>query len=193
MKNKILKISIIMVLLLTLVSTNFIYLGASVISYANDNTKTNHPNIEFTVAMKDSSTLSMKVNVKKEGYFNGSITLENEYLKLKETSNNTIQKIEGNTITLNQINAGDKAEIEIKVEPNKQEMIDFGLLKDFSKVSLKGIYKDSTQKDRKIEATREIEIPLANKTTVDDVQNKMDVITNKVVNVNGEEKEYYNF
>ena len=37
MKNKIFKISVVLLLIMTLTMTNFIFLGSSIISYAADN------------------------------------------------------------------------------------------------------------------------------------------------------------
>ena len=42
MKNKIFKISIILVMILTMTMTNFIFVGKNLISYAVDNITTNH-------------------------------------------------------------------------------------------------------------------------------------------------------
>lgn len=41
MKNKVLKISVAVLLIMTLTMTNFIFLGASFVSYAADNISTN--------------------------------------------------------------------------------------------------------------------------------------------------------
>ena len=54
MKNKIFKISVAIMLIMTLTMTNFIFLGASLVSYAADNASTNNKNIEFSAFFKDS-------------------------------------------------------------------------------------------------------------------------------------------
>lgn len=193
MKNKIFKTTVIILLLLTLTATNFIFLGSSVVSYAMDNVKTNHQNIEFSAYLKDSRTLKIDVNVKREGYFNGQIELNSENFKLKEVENNSIYEMKENTIILNQINAGEKAEMEIDVEPVREELFDLGLLKAECELNLKGTYKDSTQKDRKIEATRELEIALENNAKQEEIQNDIQILTNKVVEVAGNRKRVVQF
>ena len=55
MKNKVLKMSIIILLIMTLTMTNFVFLGSSLISYAADTISTNHENIEFDAYFKDSN------------------------------------------------------------------------------------------------------------------------------------------
>ena len=86
MKSKILKIITIIMLLITLTMGNFCYVGASIISYAAENTATNHKNIEFAANFKDDETLVMQIRVEKEGYFNGSITLGNSNFKFKNAN-----------------------------------------------------------------------------------------------------------
>lgn len=101
MKNKVFKISVILVMILTMTMTNFIFVGSTLISYAADAQATNHKNVEFKAYFKDKegreiTTLEKEVNqeeaflylcidVKKEGYFNGQIQLESSNFTLKET------------------------------------------------------------------------------------------------------------
>lgn len=188
MKSKILKTITIIMLLATLTMSNFCYVGASIISYAAENTATNHKNIEFAANLKDENTLLMQVNVEKEGYFNGKITLENSNFKFKNASGSYVYETNENTITLNQINAGEIAEIEIEIEPIQNEIFDIGLLNMESKINLNGIYKDSTEKDRKIEATRKVERKYVEKNNNETVENTIEVITNKIMTIDGENK-----
>ena len=109
MKGKIIKLITVMLLLVTLTTINFIYVGASFVSLAAEEISTNHKNIDFTSTLKSESLLTLSVTVKNEGYFNGEITLENSNFKLKNTSSEYVNKIEENKITLNQINAGTTA------------------------------------------------------------------------------------
>ena len=53
MKSKMLKISVVIALIITLTMTNFIFLGSSLISYAADDVTTNHENIEFSAYFKN--------------------------------------------------------------------------------------------------------------------------------------------
>ena len=53
MKGKILKISVTIILLMTLTLANFIFVGSNIVSYAMDGIATNHKNIEFEAYFKD--------------------------------------------------------------------------------------------------------------------------------------------
>ena len=130
MKNKILKISMIILLIMTLTLTNFIFVGSSLISYAASTIETNNRNVEFdayfvngnnqAISSIDMSNqediyLYMQINVKQEGYFNGKVTIEDSNFSLKDTDSNYINKIEGNIITFNQINANTIADAKVKI------------------------------------------------------------------------------
>ncbi len=93
---------------------------------------TNNKNVEFmayfkkmnkgnkvsTYSSKTTDTdlkLYLSVSVKQEGYFNGAITLKNSNFKFKtDLKNDKISDITENSVSLNQINAGDSVELEIK-------------------------------------------------------------------------------
>ena len=188
MKSKIIKIITVMLLLVTLTMINFIYVGVGFVSLAAENISTNHRNIEYTAELKSESLLTLTITVKNEGYFNGEITLENSNFKLKKSTSEYVNKIEGNKITLNQINAGSTASIDVEIEPVKDDSLDAGLLSAESSLKLTGIYRDSTEKDINIEATRKIKLEYAENNNEESVENTAEVITNKVVKVNGEEK-----
>lgn len=204
MKSKVFKISVILVMILTMTMTNFIFVGSSLISYAVDNVATNHQNVEFKAYFKDGegkevttlekvpneeeTFLYLRVNVKKEGYFNGEVTLNNSNFTLKESDSAYVNKIENNTIYLNQINVGAAEEIKVKIEPMKEENFTIGLLDMTSQINVKGIYRDSTQKDITIQSTRELTLKLVENNTSDNVQNEMQVITNKIIEIDGQEK-----
>ena len=53
MKSKILKTSIVILLIMTLTMVNFITIGNSFVSYAAENTSTNHKNVEFRAGFED--------------------------------------------------------------------------------------------------------------------------------------------
>lgn len=206
MKNKIFKTSIILVMILTMTMTNFIFVGNSLISYAlDDGNSTNHNNIEFntyfknekgekvasldTTASNKDATLYLYLNVKQEGYLNGSISLKNgANFKLVASDHQYVEKVENNTIKLYNITAGTSIEIPVKIEPVKEETYQVGLLDVESEISLSGIYKDSSQKDKKINATKSVKLNLVDEITQEDIINEVSIITNKVSNVNGEEK-----
>ena len=118
MSRKILKILTVVLLIALLTMPNFIYVGAGVVSYAESSTATNHQNVDFDAQLKEGDILSLSINVKREGYFNGEISLENSNFTFDiETTNTYINKIESNKIYLNQINAGTDAQIDLKIKP----------------------------------------------------------------------------
>ena len=203
MKNKILKIVTILILIMTLTMTNFIFVGSSLISYAASGVETNHRNIEFDACFVNSNNqeissvdmsneediyLSMQIEVKQEGYFNGRITIEDSNFTLIDSDSSYVNKIEGNTITLNQINAGAKAEIKVKVKINKDEIFNLDNLTKTNIINLEGNYYDSTEKDINIEAKRELELDLVENYTSDNIIDEIEIITNKIAQIDGENK-----
>ena len=188
MKGKIFKILTVLMLIAVLTMINFIYVGTGFISLAAESSSTNHKNIEFTAELKDENILILGVTVKNEGYFNGEITLENSNFKLKNTESEYVNKIEGNKITLNQINAGTTASFDVEIEPVKDDILDIGLLSAVSDLNLTGIYRDSTEKDINIKATREARYEYLENNNEENVENGLDIITNKIFNINGEDK-----
>ena len=209
MKNKILKTSVILVMILSMTMTNFIFVGSSLISYAADEVTTNHKNIEFKAYFKneegkevttleqatnqEETFLYLQIGVKKEGYFNGEITLKNTNFQGKESDSSYVNKIENNTIYLNQINAGTTEEIKVRIEPKKEENFYLGFLNMVNEVELKGIYRDSTQKDISIQANRNIAFKMVENNQKEEVQNELKVITNKMVEIQGEPKRIIQF
>ena len=188
MKRKIMKLVTVMLLLITLTMINFIYVGVGFVSLAAESVSTNHRNIEYTAELKSENLLTLNVTVKNEGYFNGEITLENSNFTLKNSSSEFVNKIEGNKITLNQINAGSTASFDVEIEPVKDDSLDAGLLSAVSELRLTGIYKDSTEKDININATKEVKLDYVESNNEDNIENTMELITNKIVKINGEEK-----
>lgn len=205
MKGKIFKVGIILLVILTMTMTNFIFVSNCLISYALDNISTNNNNVEFGAYFKDDKgnkvvdieksindenmKLYLYLKVKQEGYFNGKVQLEESNFKLKEVENDNINKIEGNTITLNQINAGSEVELEIPIEFEKQEAFDLGLLNMESKINLNGIYRDRSQKDKEIKAEKEVTLKIVPKNeTSENIENSAKVITNKTLQVAGVNK-----
>ena len=206
MKSKVFKISVVLAIILTMTMANFIFVGSSLISYALDsNNNTNNNNVEFNVYFKDEkgehvsdldrvpsnrdTMLYMYLNVKQEGYLNGSISLEEQTnFKLVESDNQYVEKVENNTVQLYNITAGSSVEIPIKIEPIQEENYRVGLLDVESKITLNGIYRDRSEKDKKIKATKTVRLNLVEEAKQEDVINEASIITNKVSNINGEEK-----
>ena len=119
MRKRILKSIIAMALVLTLTMANFIFLGASFVSYAvgtlNQSSDTNNANVKFNAYFKTENgekteiksekisegnmKLYMEVSVQNEGYFNGKVDIlsSNFEIKSQELSEG-INKIDGNQI-----------------------------------------------------------------------------------------------
>lgn len=210
MKQKFLKIVTIVMIIATLTLADFILLGVDVVSYAanavNSDKSTNHKNIEFMAYFKDGEgnkvsdldtvinnnnlKLYFQISVKKEGYFNGSITLGKSNFKFNSKElGSEISNINDNTITLNQINAGDTKEVEVKIDVAKDDNFDLSSIDLNSEILINGTYRDSTQKDIKISSTKNVKLNL---TSPYDNNTKgiltQEVITNKVLNYNGEQR-----
>lgn len=206
MKNKVFKISVVLVIILTMTMTNFIFVGSSLISYAlDDHSNTNINNVEFNTYFKNEkgekvsnidmttsnseSILYLYLNIKQEGYFNGSIHLENgANFKLLESDNQYVKSVENNTVNLYQMTAGTSIEIPIKIEPIKEDSYLASLLDVENKVTIHGIYKDSSQKDKQVNATKTIKLKLVDEITQEDIMNEVTMITNKISNIEGQEK-----
>lgn len=204
MRSKFLKISIVLLLIITLSMYNFIFLGVNLISYAIDDVSTNHKNIEFSAYFKNEAgekintlertnntkelSLYLSVSVKKEGFFNGEIELANSNFDIKESESEYVNKISENRVYLNQLNAGTTAEIELKVTPVEKDIINLNMLNCQSEIKLTGIYRDSTEKDINITANKTVTLNLIEENTNQDVENEVKVITNKILKIDGEDK-----
>ena len=205
MKGKVFKVCIVLMLVLAMTMTNFVFVGSSLISYAFDDISTNNKNVEFGVYFKDDNggqvssieksvysediKLGIHLKVKQQGYFNGKIELQNSNFTLKETQNDYINKIEGNTITLNQINAGSEVELEIPIEIKREEDFNVGLLNMESVIKLNGIYRDSSQKDKEVESSKKVTLKvIPENKTPENIEKTAKIITNKNLQVAGQEK-----
>ena len=204
MKNKVLKISVAVLLIMTLTMTNFIFLGASFVSYAADNISTNNKNIEFNTYFKDENgnktttlertadmndmSLYLAVNVNKEGFFNGEVELTNSNFTIESVNSDLASKISNSKVKINQLNTGATTEIELKIKPVEKDVMGLDLLDNESELKLTGIYRNSSEKDIKIEATRKVNLKLIENTEEKDIKNEMKIITNKVIKVSGEDK-----
>ena len=208
MKEKILKVTTAIALIITLTMANVLVLCDGIVSYAanaiSETKSTSHKNVEFMAYFKDSNgnkvssldektnsedmKMYLQVSVKQNGYFNGQISLKNSNFKFKtDIQNDIVNKIDENNIYLNQINAGTTAQFDVEIEPIENEQFDLGLLTSKTKINLNATYKDRTEKDINVKASREVKLDYAyNKE--DNVEATMDLLTNKIVKVNGEDK-----
>ena len=131
----------------------------------------------------------LQVSVKQNGYFNGQISLKNSNFKFKtDIQNDIVNKIDENNIYLNQINAGDTKEIEVGIEFVKDSEFDLSLISIESKLGLSGIYRDETEKNISITATRTVRLHMVSPYQKGDNILSQEVITNKILNYNGVDK-----
>lgn len=208
MKNKVLKVSMILIIIMTMTLSNFILVGKGFYSYAVEEKTTNHPNVEIETYFKnekgekvnaieitpeEETFLYLRANVKKEGYFNGQVSLKEANFTIKESDSTYIQKIENGIIYFNQIQVGGTEEIKVKIKPIQEENYTINMLKQTSKLEIKGTYRDSTEKDINIQANRELKLNIAQKNTAENMINDLQVITNKIVTIEGKEKRMIQF
>ena len=209
-REDIIKKLVAILLIVALTMVDFALVGTELVSYAVDatmlGTETNNKNVTFDAYFKDENgaaitskeesiankdiKMYIKVAVNNEGYFNGKVNIEESNFKLKnEVKNNNINKIEGNEITLNQINSGEAVEIELGIEAIREDTISSGLLNMISKIGIVGTYRDSKEKDIEIKATREVQLVLGSPYVENEgMKITSEVITNKVYEIEGNQK-----
>ena len=191
-------------MIISLLVSDFIFVGTSLVSYAIDAVTTTSSNVEFTAYFLDSNQaktdkiqkniddgetkLYVDVSVKKEGYFNGQITLNNGNFDLKqEVTSSHVKSIQDNTVTLNQINAGSTITVELGIMPKTTEAI----LNTKTDVKLLGSYVDSKNvtknKSIDIEGTASVELEWKSSSKTElELESKL--LTNSIYKVDGEEK-----
>ena len=206
MKRKVIKKILAILMIITIMSTDFFVLGSNIVSYAAESSNaTNNKNIQFATYFKnsrgekvdtlqtsiksDNLKLFAEITVKNEGYLSeGSLELQNSNFKIKETIlSNSIASIEGNKVNLKQINAGATEVIELDIEPNIGDTLTAETLLKASDLKLMGTYMETSYKGLKIEATRNVSLDLqADQNTSAELTT--DIITNKIFSINDENK-----
>ncbi len=198
-------------MILMIISTDFFLLGSNIISYAvessnsNLNTVTNNKNIEFSTYFKnakgekvDSFQTSIKteklklyaeITVKNEGYLTNTVLeLQNSNFKIKNTIlSNLIASIDGNKVTLKQINAGTTAVIELDIEQSINDTLTQDMLAKESGLKLTGTYMETSYKGLKIEAVKNVTLNLQPDESAS-AELETDIITNKIFSINGTNK-----
>ena len=203
MKKKIISTIIIVLLITSMLLVDFITITSNIIAYATENSGDN--NVEFTAYFKDNEgnktfntektinsediNLCISVEVKKQGYFNGTIELTNNNFKFKQTEVEKIAQITDNTITLNQINVGEKVEFEIGLKPNLENKISLNMLNGENEIKLKGTYTNSEEKQEEITKSQNVKIALtAPNLTEENINLNSEILTNKIYKINNENK-----
>ncbi len=211
MRNKVLKMLISTLLLITLTSANFILLGVTSVTYAveklTQESETNHKNISFMAYFKEGEnkeaehrvksdiseeTIYLQIAVKQEGYFNGKVTLTDSNFKFKtDTKHERIQSITEKEIQLNQIVSGETIEIPVGVEIIRDTNIDVSLLTAESKLKLEGEYTYGSRPDTKSikgERTVQLKITSPYEEGKEGIFLNQEVLTNKVFQYKGESR-----
>lgn len=150
------------------------------IAYATDEietAKTSEENVKFnvsinggtdaTINVSDKSKIDVSLNVLNTGYIKeATLTVDNNNYKIDNINSQYVNKIENNVITLNQVNAGENAQIELPIEFEKKDKINLNLFNQKSKITLNAVYVNETGKEKKIQKEYELNI----KWTKDDAQ-----------------------
>lgn len=190
-------VAVLIIMMMTL--ADFSMIGANVISYAFDMVATNSNNVEFSAYFineqeekttdiesainEEDLKMYVEVSVKNEGYFNGEITLGDSSFNFSENiSDEYVKKAQGNTVTLNQINAGTTAKIELKVNYNNSDEIKKSSLNQENEINLTGTYVNS-KKNVDIKGSTKVQV---NWKSPKDVEAKLDtkILTNSIYKVN---------
>lgn len=205
MEGKMLKKLLMILMIIMLTATDFLMLGTGLISYAESvDSATNNQNITFSTYFKnengeriDSITENVnkedlkvyaEIEVKEQGYFNGEITLGESNFKFKNTESSYINSMNENKIVLNQINAGNKVEIEIPVTINASETIKLDDLNKATKLELTGTYKLDKAKSKNIKGEKEVKLNLVADSENTKAELETEILTNKVYTINGSKK-----
>ena len=195
-------------IIFTMIMVQYAIVGFTAITYAIDMLSTQSENVQFKAYFvendKETATiersienkdlkLNIDVSVKNEGYFNGTISLENAGFRIKDESiiNNNVKEIKDNVIYLNQINAEDTAHIEVGIEFLNENEISTVSLNSETDVKLKGTYI-SSKKNNEIDATSKVlvnwNIP---QNTKAEILSK--ILTNKIYTINQQNKRIVQF
>lgn len=195
-------------IIFAMIMVQYAIVGFTAITYAIDMLSTQSENVQFKAYFvendKETATiersienkdlkLNIDVSVKNEGYFNGTISLENAGFRIKDESiiNNNVKEIKDNVIYLNQINAEDTAHIEVGIEFLNENEISTVSLNSETDVKLKGTYI-SSKKNNEIDATSKVlvnwNIP---QNTKAEILSK--ILTNKIYTVNQQNKRIVQF
>ena len=206
MEKKIVKKILAILLVIMLISTDFFVLGSNLISYAvESDSATNNKNIDFSAYFKDvkgekvdtlqtsikaeNLKLYAEITVKNEGYLsNATLELEDSNFNIKNNIlSDSIASIDGNKVTLKQINAGTTVVVELDIEPSIGDTLTEEMLLKASDVKLSGRYMETSYKGLSINATRTVSLDLqADESTSAELET--DIITNKIFSINGTNK-----
>jgi len=209
MKQKVLSIMCVVTLIITLTMTYFVYAGANIASYASDNVSTNNKNVEFGAYFKSESnektvnkqitsdnletSLFLYFNIKNEGSLDSTVKLENANFKFKTSESKYVKEIQDDYIKIDQIDSGTEIEIEVKVEFMRNQVVTYDFLNKESEVILNANYTNEKSNTFNVKSSKNVSLALVHNITSNDIETDAKIITNKVLEVNGEEKRVIQF
>ena len=180
MKEKLFRTVTTLILILCLISLDFVLLGYNVVLALSDSgisgdVSTNIQNVEFDAYFKQENAnlyekqidvanediLYLRINVKNRGVLNNAkIQLDNvNFNILKEkTQNDYIQDINTNSneITLKSITAGNDIEIGLTIQFKKQETFDVNYFGQENTIKISGTYQD--EQEQELSGERKVKI-----------------------------------
>ena len=188
MKEKLFRTVTTLILILCLISLDFVLLGYNVVLALSDSgisgdVSTNIQNVEFDAYFKQENTnlyekqidvanediLYLRINVKNRGVLNNAkIQLDNvNFSILKEkTQNEYIQDINTNSneITLKSITAGNDIEIGLSIQFKKQETFDVNYFGQENTIKISGTYQD--EKEQELSGEKKVKVNWTGNTDV---------------------------
>ena len=207
LKTKKLNAVIALEIILSMILYYFVLIGYTAITYAIDLVETNNHNVDFTAYFMDENGektdiverdinsqqyLYIDVSVKNEGYFNGTIKIENSNFRIEnEILSSNISEILDNEIHLNQINAGTTETIKVAVKAIQQETIQYSKFNTKTDIVLNGQYVNSknVEKDQFVEVNGKTQVEIKWISSSDtQIELSVDTLTNSIFKVNEEDK-----
>ena len=200
MEKKMIKKLLAVVMIITILATDFFVLGSSLITYATQVTNEieGYPNIHFSTYFKDGENDVKEINKSikdkelklyaKIGVNSDVDCLEDIQLKLTDNNFNIISSnkgtVEENTVKLDYIAAGSLVEIELDIEPILSNKISADMLLK-TNIELNAKYKHAdVPEGENIKSTSECVVKYQPDETTE-AELEADIITNKVLAVNG--------
>lgn len=136
--------------------------------------------------------LVLEIGVNQQGYFNGEVTFNNSNFKIKSCENNTyISELNENSIKLNQINAGESANIVLDIIPIKEDTYEIDMLNRSTDIQILGTYVAGENENIEIQNSKSVTLVLKNP-YLGNEENAFNfdanIVTNKVYSIDGENK-----
>ena len=199
MRNKVLKTAVVIMLIITLTIADLVVIGMNVVTYATDKENISG-NVKFVAYFKtaegeanktqyemnsDGMKLYMKVSVESGVGFDGVITLQDSNFKFKQDiKSEAISKIEGNTITLNRVRAGNTVELEVGIEPLIEENYEVSMLNRESMLKLTGNHIKSEEESVSIAEESKVTLTLLVPSNIKELTSlETKVITNRIFKI----------